>query len=72
MTTPLPERIAAYTAAGDPDRGFTVVLVDNADGPEGDFVYVESFDTLADLVLARDGLERRLVTAAKAVLRARN
>ena len=67
----LRERLEPYTAGESTDRGWTVVLIDNSEGGEGDFVYVESFDTFAQL-RRRRGLGEQLVAAAKDVLRNRS
>lgn len=52
--------------------GFTVVLIDSEDGSEGDFVHVESFATLADLLEVDDdatypGWVDRIVQAAHGI-----
>lgn len=51
--------------------GFTVVLIDEAEDPSrGDFVYVESFPTFADLVETEDGYPGwvdRIVQAAQQI-----
>lgn len=48
-----------------PVRGFTVVLVDDADGSEGDFVYVEAFASADALEADLEDVSRRVLAAAR-------
>jgi hypothetical protein len=51
-------------------NGFSVVLVDNVDPSEGDFVHVESFPTFADLLdFAAPWKENLLAVARRLELR---
>lgn len=35
--------------------GYTIVLIDSKDGSEGDFVHVEAFDNLGELMEIEEG-----------------
>lgn len=52
--------------------GFTVVLIDSSDPSEGDFVYVESFESAKTLVdsLAAEPIESYSSPLGRALMRA--
>ena len=71
-TASLRERLAPYTMTPpEADHGWTVVLIDSSEPADGDFVHVETFDTLAELAAA-EALGGRVVQAARSVVEARS
>lgn len=45
--------------------GFTVVLIDDEDGSEGDFVYVEAFASADALAAELEAVAERVLAAAR-------